>query len=376
MRSLVRHHKYDLAYTISMALVVESDVASDDDDDDDSDSNEYSLPEACSEGEPYDGTFDLQRSSEGDGRPLLRSRTTDPPTLMPILALDSWRLITSPGVRVRGFILDGSFVLVSHSDITPGDWQMKEQQNMGNVALGTARSTTYAVGEKTMLIVPACFSDQDCDIAFASLSGSAISDQGDIMGYLEAVVGRANDYFDVASFHQFRLKATVAAPVKLTDVSSSTCGSFNHLGWYYGDWSSVDSMDARAYAAAQQQQGLYTHHYNFWVTVIPRCTGYSFSGIGWVGAPGVLLNLYSAHSYDPAFVHELGHNLGPHAAPSLVSMQRPPYRDAALRHSHSAAEPRSRAYSHIGSRTPASRLLCRHLPRDAVRLGQLRPRDR
>ena len=129
---------------------------------------------------------------------------------------------------------------------------------------------------------------------------------GGIVPYLEAVVGFANSYFAVSSWSLLELSPTVAEPVHLSGVTSSNCGSHDHLGWS----GLGDAIDAKAYAAACSAQGHCISNFDFRMVVIPRCTGYGFSGIGWVGAPGFLLNMYYGSGLDPSFIHEFGHNLG------------------------------------------------------------------
>jgi len=43
---------------------------------------------------------------------------------------------------------------------------------------------------------------------------------------------------------------------------------------------------------------------------MPACAELAWSGVGWVGQPGLVLNVLTAADHDASLVHQLGHNLG------------------------------------------------------------------
>ena len=163
----------------------------------------------------------------------------------------------------------------------------------------------YVKGTATILIIPACPSDVTCADEW---DGIAASDG--IGTYVDDLVDALNGYLDENSYGQFQLDATVTPTMQLA-YSSSSCGSTDPLGYYYGDAYALDSM---AFAAAEAYDATYAMgNYDYYAILPQYCSGWGWLGIAFVGVPGAVLNLL-AYDYDAAFAHELGHNFGAYHA--------------------------------------------------------------
>ena len=276
-------------------------------------SSPSSLPAACLADSPYQGLADVLVLADGPWvGPHLRLR--DPggdPEVMPIHASDEWALLTTSAIKVTGFTLDGNFVMLSHGAISNGQR-----------ARGTRGAGDYTLGEKEILIIPAVPEDQCGDDGAAVFAGGLVDTYGGIINYLQAAVEFANTFFDEASWGSFRLKPTIVAPVCVAGFTYAGCGSFGDraLGWNSYDPVS-DALDTLAIAACEDQRGLSPLDFLFYGVVIPGCEGIAWSGLGWVGSPGFVINL-NANSLDPSLLHELGHNIGLNHGARLTSQNR------------------------------------------------------
>lgn len=170
----------------------------------------------------------------------------------------------------------------------------------------------FAVGERTVLAMAVCPSDSPgcytSSYPFGFCYGKVASDYEckgvGVFGYLAQVMQTASDYLESASWGQFTL-ATAFSPLLRLDYTGAACGDFDALATYSTrDPAAIDMM---AFAAARAL-GSEPNQYDLNVIFMPRCDAQGFSGVGWVGAVGALLNLY-AYDYDASVAHELGHNV-------------------------------------------------------------------
>ena len=267
------------------------------------------LPPACNDDVPYEGVADVVVMSEEGDIPRIQlsgDKTVDgevlPGELWPMLTLKSLSIppITTLDLAVRGFVIDNDFVMASASEAA--------------LARGiTARSDiNFARGTKSVLIILACRSDdEDCAGAFLppQSAGGGIANNGGIVGYMQECMSFANDFFGASSWGQFALQPTVPEPVRLSSFSISQCGTAT-LGRYSTSAPNNGKVDFLAIAAMSEQRGIDVNDFDFFAVVLPGCSSLGWTGLGWVGAVGLLLNLRYTYGYDPSFVHELGHNLG------------------------------------------------------------------
>mmetsp|Transcript_9396 Transcript_9396/g.31253 ORF Transcript_9396/g.31253 Transcript_9396/m.31253 type:complete len:936 (-) Transcript_9396:501-3308(-) len=253
---------------------------------------------------PYKGEADILIVSEEGGGASIQLQGPGPggepwPRLR-LRTVDEWTLGTVLAVQTRGFAIDNDFVFLSHAaTLTRG---------------ASSRAVEdYALGTKSVLIMAVCRSDDaDCNAAFIEgSSGSGIANAGgSTKAYLEAVIEQgANPFFEASSWGQFQLVATVPEPVRLPGYSSADCHSAT-LNRYNSNQADTGTIDFQAVAAVRDTHGIDVDDFDFWAVVFPGCGSLGWTGLGWVGVPGLLLNLRYTYGYDPSFVHELGHNLG------------------------------------------------------------------
>jgi len=152
-------------------------------------------------------------------------------------ATDAWKLFMSSSVGVRGFTLDGYFVMVWHEQRHPGSQQLDASIEPGSLKTGVRSLDHYSLGTKTMLVIPLCpgdLSEAECASTFnRHLVRTDVG--GNIVAYLEAVIDNANAFFSSASRSRFQLKATILSPVRLSGYGSASCGGSPAVGW--NSWS-------------------------------------------------------------------------------------------------------------------------------------------
>jgi len=249
---------------------------------------------------PYKGEADILIVSEEGGGASIQLQGPGPggepwPRLR-LRTVDEWTLGTVLAVQTRGFAIDNDFVFLSHAaTLTRG---------------ASSRAVEdYALGTKSVLIMAVCRSDDaDCNAAFIEgSSGSGIANAGgSTKAYLEAVIQHgANPFFEASSWGQFQLVATVPEPVRLPGYSSADCHSAT-LNRYNSNQADTGTIDFQAVAAVRDTHGIDVDDFDFWAVVFPGCGSLGWTGLGWVGVPGLLLNLRYTYGYDPSFVHELG----------------------------------------------------------------------
>ena len=165
-------------------------------------------------------------------------------------------------------------------------------------------TSTYVVGAKKVLVIPVCPRDvENCDAAY-DYGLVESSHAGSLNAFLEQVMTLNARFFQESSWGALSMTWSVT-PIVRIDYDAANCGSVEGLGYYYDDGSAYDVM---AFAAAEEA-GYARSDYDFHVVVSPRCASLGWSGIGWVGYPGCVLNL-NAQNYDQSLAHELGHNFG------------------------------------------------------------------
>jgi hypothetical protein len=264
------------------------------------------LSAACREDLPYDGPADVLSLSDGS---ISAHLTGDPARqgTYGCYATDAWTLFTSSSVAVRGFTLDGQFIMVWHEHMHPGFQQPEALAEPGGLRVGPPVRVLdrYSLGTKTMLMVPVCpgdLTEVECASAFNRYPVATNFD-GSIVAYLGAVVDTANAFFSSASWGQFQLAATILPPVRLSGYDSASCGEFPAVGW--NSWSPIaEALDTRVYAQVAQEQGFDRASFDFGAILLPFCDEFRWSGLGWVGQPGFAINLVAA-DLDPSFVHEV-----------------------------------------------------------------------
>lgn len=267
------------------------------------------LPPACLEDLRYDGIANIMSLSDGSISVYL---TGDPVRTgaYGCYATDAWKLFMSSSVGVRGFTLDGYFVMVWHEQRHPGSQQLVASIEPGSLKTGVRSLDHYSLGTKTMLVIPLCpgdLSEAECASTFnRHLVRTDFG--GNIVAYLEAVIDNANAFFSSASRSRFQLKATILSPVRLSGYGSASCGGSPAVGW--NSWSpNPEALDTQVYAQVARAQGIDRADFDFGAILLPFCDAFKWSGLGWIGQPGFAINLVAA-DLDPSFVHEIGHNLG------------------------------------------------------------------
>ncbi|KAJ8602965.1 hypothetical protein CTAYLR_001573 [Chrysophaeum taylorii] len=239
--------------------------------------------------------------------------------------------LTARGVPVVGVVLGGTrFValdapmrcesgrIVSCHDAS-GKWRhfesLKHASEASREMIRTAErraklsrladiETNHVAGIKSILFIPICPSDSDCDEAYDY--GLIASDYGgDLEQYLIAVVALCNDYLEASSWGTVSLEATYL-PIQQVEYTQADCASGDSITHLVDE--SASSYDNMAFDAAEAA-GASVGAYDYNVVVIPKCASLTWSGVGWVGYAGTALNLF-ATSLDPSLAHELGHNFG------------------------------------------------------------------
>lgn len=174
---------------------------------------------------------------------------------------------------------------------------------------------SYAVGTKSLLAIATYPSDASnggtqsfpygyCYGKVQSQFGCS-SDGSSAVAYLKRALATSSNFYKESSWDKMRLAVTVT-PLLRTTYRGASCGSFEPLDYWSGG--SASALDVAAYAAAKTR-GFNRASFDFNVVFMPRCPTLSFSGIGWIGAPGSLINLF-ANDFDASVSHEIGHNLG------------------------------------------------------------------
>jgi hypothetical protein len=288
LRALVRHGRYDEAFQQSAAL-----------------DRSGSLPSACRLDEPYAGKADIVRLSDE----TLRIQLLDPsrPFHYDLAAADEWALITDDAVAVEGFSLDGRFILHSHAQLHPGS-RIARQRRAARSATQNRQTRAgelpdpYALGVKKLLIIPMCPNvDEAACARMYNRDVIASSYNGNVITYMQAVVNKANAHFITSSWGKFSLAATIVNTITLTEYAAETlCADVtaNHLG----------KLDLRALTKAEANNPeLKRTDFDFYVVVVPSCSGIPWFGLAYVGQPGMVLHLFGpTGDLNPAFVHEMG----------------------------------------------------------------------
>eukprot|EP00967_Tisochrysis_lutea_P065724 scaffold85520_cov26-Tisochrysis_lutea.AAC.1 len=265
-----------------------------------------SLPASCLEDEPYEGAADIFVYSDGDLELKLKD---DPsrPSLYGVYARKVYTLLTAPDVAVRGFTLDGHFVIVWHADIRPNAMGGTDS---GNLPGSSRLVEKYTLGTKKMIVIPVCGQDQTPDECNAIFNTHLIQSTygGDVQAYLKAVGVFANQYLQQNSWGKFALDITVLPPMHVNGYTYATCGDYPAVGWTH--WNpNLGSVDGMAFQQMSEEYGLNRKDFHFGAIALAKCSGYRWAGRGWVGIPGFAMNLVS-NDMDPSFLHELGHNFG------------------------------------------------------------------
>ena len=258
----------------------------------------------------YAGEVDLQAFSNGEMRVRLHEAVSADmdATFLPCRVRDRWSIPTADRLWVHGFILDGTFIAVSHGAAGTGTRLIPALSSSAVAGRRVQQEPTYTRGLKSMLVIPAC--------PAAGCSFDITGYDGDVVKYLKAVVDFANGHLFDASWGLLQFDATIVQPVLLAGYSQADCRKWDTnrdgpLG-YSTFQADPSALDMRAFAQVEQDYGLDFTDFDFYAVVMPYCSAIGWSGIGWVGQPGFVLNLRrgSSSNLDPAFVHELGHNLG------------------------------------------------------------------
>ena len=90
-----------------------------------------------------------------------------------------------------------------------------------------------------------------------------------------------------------QLQATYADPVQLTGYTKAQCGSVGSLGVYYNDGNDYYDTLGHAGAQATGDHGNVPADWDFVCILLPYCGSLGWGGIGWVGFPGLALNVYA-----------------------------------------------------------------------------------
>lgn len=165
--------------------------------------------------------------------------------------------------------------------------------------------TNHVVGAKSILFIPLCASDEDdCDHAY-DYGLIASNYGGDLEAYLSDVMSVTNQFMHKNSWGLVSFFPTFL-PIQRVAYSKASCGDYDGLGYYLS--SNDGTFDVLAYESAANS-GVFVEDYDYNVVVVPFCNGLGWSGVGWVGYPGIALNLIGTN-YDQSLAHELGHNFG------------------------------------------------------------------
>lgn len=226
------------------------------------------------------------------------------------------RYLTAVGAGVargasltRGFLLDDEFLVVQ--DVEAEDVEEIAEDlrrdlteavvpifETAGASSGVDKRTDYAVGSKSIIIVPVCFGD-------SGSCGSQYDAHSDVAAHLRSVASTANNFFKKNSYNKLSFRVTVGSPITLSGYRKSRCGD-EPLGRFGGSSNALDVMAQRAYKS-QRGKGIWTDFY-FSVIATPPCS--SLDGIGYVGAPGSVIVTGNSNNNELMLSHEIGHNLG------------------------------------------------------------------
>jgi hypothetical protein len=215
---------------------------------------------------------------------------------------ESLALATAEAGRRLGTTFMGKPLLPS-KNMEGGGVDSSNDDNDAVQGLSGEVDNTYVVGTKSVLVLPICPSDSpNCltaDKPFGYCYGLMQTDHGcasdgsSVTSYLKQVMETNSNFFEVGSWGQLSFNATVA-PVLQVDYLGASCGNYQALtnGYFEG-------LDGMAFAAAADllPRSYDVEAYDHWLVFMPGCSELGYSGIGWVGKPGSLLNLVNP-SYD------------------------------------------------------------------------------
>ena len=194
---------------------------------------------------------------------------------------------------------------------------VKEARGGADGGVGSASTTlgddtnTYARGTKKVLVMPVLPSDGSASAAAPkgfNYGLVASAHGGSITSYISAVMSSTASFYTRNSWGALTLTSTIT-PVLTLNYLSADCGTATPLS-FWSDKTQTGAIDMMAFAAAGARGYAATTSYDFQVVFMPECSAAPWSGIGWVGVPGTVQNLYTADNYDASVAHEIGHNLG------------------------------------------------------------------
>lgn len=159
--------------------------------------------------------------------------------------------------------------------------------------IGCARGDTASV-----LVIPVCPEDSPVCFDYGIIKSEH---NGNFASYFDGVHEVASEFFKASSDGKFDISTTIAPVIRLEGYTSDECGEPNALG-------NSDSIERRAQAAALQD-GYDWQEFTYNAIALSLCQEFRWAGNSRVGRAGMVLNL-DARTYDPFYVHELGHNLG------------------------------------------------------------------
>ena len=158
--------------------------------------------------------------------------------------------------------------------------------NGGDVAGDDVQASAYTEGTKRLLIIRVDFPDLSGEPLATNSAISLISGLNDF--YRESSYGRTGFYLNGNG-------SSITPTLHLTNTASFYGGNNNYTRL---------QNDARAAASAA---GFNVSNYDFDMTCFGPVPGWSWAGLGWVGANGVWLRNYFTTGVAG---HELGHNFG------------------------------------------------------------------
>lgn len=252
------------------------------------------VPASCRADTFYSGLADIIAIADE----MPKVRLLSDPMVLPVSMVcemnDASLARTTHHVHVEGLVLNDTF-------------------HVSRLASAAAQNlATYMRGSKRMLVVPVCpvnLLPDECDRTFdVGIVTSGFG--GDVMDYMRGVSESVPRILQNMSFGQLKLTIDVEAPLRVPgyDTTARSCSSFTMLGWTPWVWQ-ADSVDTLAWSHLKSSRGVSHVDYDFYAIAI-ACRRLGFSGRGYIGIPGMVLNLVNPKTMDPSLVHELGHNAG------------------------------------------------------------------
>ncbi|MDX2109151.1 MAG: PKD domain-containing protein [Verrucomicrobiota bacterium] len=191
---------------------------------------------------------------------------------------------TRKQIRIRGFILDGTFV-VDERTFTDAATNTEGSSTDGR---GTSELDAYnAIGSQSVLVIAVDFPD---------LTGDPLESAARIAG-----LATVEDFLEDSSLHELNLSFTTTPTLRLSMPSAD----YNNR-----NGSEDDLMNEAIQLAISHPSGNYNWNDYSHLVILFKDIGYPWAGLGYVGWSGCWVQVSDPDYWQLTTTHELGHNLG------------------------------------------------------------------